>query len=138
AVLVPPEPVTTAEARIERPLVLRVLLRDRPFQDLLEGDPEALQRGYRLKAHVAATTIAVTTAFSVATGSSTFQPKRMSWSYRSRGTVVRTHTKRNSRMNSLSRNQIGPGSHGPCQPPRKSVTHRAERVIRLMYSDIVK
>src|SRR4029077_508588 len=134
AVLVPPEPVTTAEARIERPLVLRVLLRDRPFQDLLEGDPEALQRGYRLKAHVAATTIAVTTALIVATGSSTFQPKRMSWSYRSRGSVARSQMEAKMAPSSLRMNQIGRRSHGPCQPAKKSVTIRPESVMRLMYS----
>src|SRR6266550_2173918 len=41
-VLVPPEPVPPAEARVDRPLVLRVLLRDRLLEDLFEGDPEAL------------------------------------------------------------------------------------------------
>src|SRR5213075_1863010 len=43
-VLVPPEPVPAAEARIDRPLVLRVLLRDRLLEDLLEGYPEPLER----------------------------------------------------------------------------------------------
>src|SRR4051794_34405946 len=79
-VLVPPEPVPSAEPRIDRPLVLRVLLRDRLLEDLLEGDPEALERLERLRAHWKATTrAAVTTAFTVAMGSSTFQPKRISW-----------------------------------------------------------
>ena len=36
----------------------------------------------------------------------------------------------------LSRNQIGPMSHGPCQPAKNSVTIRPEIVIRLMYSAI--
>ena len=36
----------------------------------------------------------------------------------------------------LSRNQIGPMSHGPCQPAKNSVTIRPESVIRLMYSAI--
>ena len=78
------------------------------------------------------------TAFSVATGSNTFHPNRISWSYRSLGSVVRTQMKTNSNRNSLIRNQIGPGRSGPCQPPRKSVTQSADSVIRLMYSDIEK
>src|SRR3954451_1932198 len=41
-VLVAPEAVAAAEARVHRPLVLRVLLRDRLLEDLLEGDAEAL------------------------------------------------------------------------------------------------
>src|SRR5205085_6096937 len=80
-VLVPPQAVAAAETRIDRPLVLRVLLRDRLLEDLLEGDPEALQRLDRLRAHPNATTsAAVTTAFTVAMGKSSFQPKRISWS----------------------------------------------------------
>src|SRR4051812_49185685 len=78
-VLVPPEPVPAAEARVERPLVLRVLLRDRLLEDLLQRDAEALQRRVGVT-HRATTSAAVTSALSVATGSSTFQPKRISWS----------------------------------------------------------
>src|SRR5690348_13551988 len=66
-VLVPPQHVPAAEARIDRALVLRVLLRGRLLEDLLEGDPEALQRLDRLGAHWKATTsAAVTTALTVA------------------------------------------------------------------------
>ena len=37
------------------------------------------------------------------------------------------------------RNQSGPsGAHGPCQPPKKSVTASAESAITLMYSAIWK
>src|SRR5206468_11279317 len=81
-VLVPPEAVAPAEARIDRPLVLRVLLRDRLLEDLLEGDPEALDAVERVSAsHQRATTsAAVTTALIVAAGRSTFQPTRISWS----------------------------------------------------------
>src|SRR5262245_57581984 len=43
AVLVQMEAMAAAETRIDRPLVLRVLLRDRLLEDLLEGDPEALE-----------------------------------------------------------------------------------------------
>src|SRR5579862_2650055 len=83
-VLVLPETVPPAEARIDRPLVLRVLLRDRLLEDLLEGDAEALERLERLERLGtqlnATTSAAVTTALTVAIGSSTFQPKRISWS----------------------------------------------------------
>src|SRR5262249_36383736 len=41
----------SSEARIHRPLVLRVLLRDRLPEDLAEGDREALQALDRLWAH---------------------------------------------------------------------------------------
>src|SRR3569833_1393854 len=75
----------------------------------------------------------------------TFQPKRKNWSYRSRGSVPRSHTKTNSRISTLTVNQstghqpwfaalhseIG---HGARQPPRKSVVHSAETVPMLMYS----
>src|SRR5580765_6496934 len=81
AVLVPPKPVPSAESRVERPLVLRVLLRDGLLEDLLQRDAEAPDRVERLRAHENATTsAAVTSALSVATGSSTFQPKAISWS----------------------------------------------------------
>src|SRR5207302_2975938 len=44
-------PVAPAEARVDRTLVLGVLLRDRPAEDLPEGDREALDRIQRLGAH---------------------------------------------------------------------------------------
>src|SRR6266511_5184833 len=41
--------------------------------------------------------------------------------------------------NTLSKNQSGPsGAYGPCQPPKNSVTARAESVIMLMYSAVWK
>src|SRR4051812_34788376 len=80
AVLVAPQAVAAAEARIERALVLRVLLRDRLLEDLLEGDAEALDGRDRRRHQNATTTSAVITALIVATGSSTFQPKRINWS----------------------------------------------------------
>src|SRR5579884_1957409 len=79
-VLVPPETVAAAEARVDRPLVLRVLLRDRLLEHLLQRDAEALERVRDERAHTQTTSAAVTTALSVATGSSTFQPNRISWS----------------------------------------------------------
>jgi hypothetical protein len=48
-------------------------------------------------------------------------------------------TKRRMRSFPMNHNgpaQLAPSQPGPCQPPRKSVTHRAESVMRLMYSDI--
>src|SRR5215212_3024310 len=42
-VLEAPEPVAPAEARVDGPLVLRVLLRDRLLEDLLQRDAEALE-----------------------------------------------------------------------------------------------
>src|SRR5581483_1736410 len=62
-VLVPVEAVPAAEARVDRPLVLGVLLRDRLLEDLPEGDAETLEAVDRLRAHVAAMTRAVTRAF---------------------------------------------------------------------------
>ena len=75
-----PEPVPSAEAGIDGPLVLGVLLRDGTPEDLLEGDGEPLEAVQRLWAHSHTTRTAVTIAFSVAIGSNTFQPKRISWS----------------------------------------------------------
>ena len=75
------QPVAAAIARIHGPLVLRVLLGDRLLEDLLQRHAEALQRVRDDEAHATATTKkAVTSAFTVAIGSRTFQPKRISWS----------------------------------------------------------
>ena len=79
-VLVQVQPVTSPEPRVDRPLVLRVLLRDRLLEDLLEGDAEALECAGRLWHKNATTKRAVTTALIVATGSRTFQPNFISWS----------------------------------------------------------
>src|SRR5215211_7110411 len=53
-VLVAVQAVPAAPARIDRPLVLGVLLRDRLPEDLPEGDGEALERPERLRAHLRA------------------------------------------------------------------------------------
>src|SRR5207249_2165557 len=80
-VLVAPEAVAAAEARVDGALVLGVLLRDRLLEDLLQRHAEALEGGRNEIGHQTQTTrSAVTSAFRVATGSSTFQPKRISWS----------------------------------------------------------
>ena len=75
-----PQPMAAAEARVDRPLELGVLLGDRLLEDLPEGDGEAFQGLERLRAHSATTRTAVTTALIVATGRSTFHPKLISWS----------------------------------------------------------
>jgi hypothetical protein len=49
AVLVAVQTVAAAEARVERTLVLRVLLRDRLAEDLAERDSEALEGAERLR-----------------------------------------------------------------------------------------
>src|SRR5262245_61284567 len=136
-VLVPVQPVPSAEARVHGFLVLRVLLRDRLVEQLAERDGEALERVERLRHQISTMRKAVTRALIVATGSSTFQPKRISWSYRSRGTEARIQMKSSKKTSSLSMNQIGPygsscSSHGKCQPPKNSVTISAESTIRLM------
>src|SRR5205807_6333046 len=93
-VRVPPEAVAPAEARVDRSLVLGVLLRDRLLEDLPQRDAEAAHRVERLRTHRNATTsAAVTSAFTVASGRRIFQPKAISWSYRSRGSVARSQMK---------------------------------------------
>src|SRR4051812_21863002 len=102
--------VPAAEPRVHRRLVLGVLDGDRALEDAREGRLEALQRraeravraagrarlgraldlddvGSGVIGHVSTTRIAVTRAFTVASGSRIFQPRDMSWSYRSRGRV---------------------------------------------------
>ena len=39
-------------------------------------------------------------------------------------------------MNHSGPAHVAPSQPGPCQPPRKRVTHNAESVIRLTYSDM--
>src|SRR3954453_5814747 len=109
------QPVAPAEARVHRDLVLGVLVRRdvlelarkgrlQPAQRLAERAVEAAGPAGLGAAHhlddviagipshqsVTTTMIAVTRALSVASGSSTFQPNDMSWSYRGRGSVART------------------------------------------------
>src|SRR5947209_5368184 len=73
AVLVPVQPVAPAEPRVDRALVLRVLLRHRLAEQVPEGDAESLE--VVVDAHALYATIAeVTSRLSVASGSSTFQP----------------------------------------------------------------
>src|SRR4051794_17970876 len=80
-VLVLVQAMTAAVARVHRPLVLRVLLRDRLLEDLLQRDAEALQRLWDDRHYFTSTTRnAVARALTVATGSSTFHPNRISWS----------------------------------------------------------
>src|SRR6185436_12190754 len=62
AVLVPVEPVPPAKARVHRPLVLRVLLRDRLAEELPERDGESAQGVDRLRHQMRTTRKAVTSA----------------------------------------------------------------------------
>src|SRR5208337_942973 len=71
-------------------------------------------------------------------GTSTFQPKRMSWSKRKRGKVPRTQIKKKITTKVFNINQITGGNTGPCQPPRNRVTIRAEATIMWVYSPIIK
>ena len=75
------QPVPAAEARVDGPLVLRVLLRDRLLEELPERDREALDAVERLRTQSTQTTSrAVMTALIVAMGSRIFQPNFISWS----------------------------------------------------------
>src|SRR5439155_8099377 len=137
-VFVPVQPVPPAEARIDRPLVLRVLLCDRLLEDLFEGDPEAPEAVGDPGHQSATTSAAVTSALIVAAGRSTFQPNRISWSYRRRGSVARSQRKTNRINNSLIRKQTGRrGDEGAYQLPKKSVTSSSERGIMFMYAHIM-
>src|SRR4029077_12146612 len=79
--LVDVQAVPAPEARVDRALVLRVLLRHRPLEQLPERDGEALDAVEGLGTHETHTTSrAVMTALMVATGSRTFHPNRISWS----------------------------------------------------------
>src|SRR6187399_1626594 len=70
----------------------------------------------------------------------TFQPRRMSWSNRKRGSVQRTHRKRNRKNDVLvrkaatSRDQCACGTNGTVHPPRKSVVVRLAITIIAEYS----
>src|SRR6202046_314063 len=80
-----------------------------------------------------------------AEGISTFQPSRMSWSYRIRGSEARSQKKTNTNTLTLPTNHssghqlvLAPDhteiGHGACQPPRNKVMASAETVITLQYS----
>src|SRR3954447_24371956 len=79
-VLVPVQPVAAAVARVDGPLVLGVLLRDRLLEDVLQRHAEPLERVRDERHQISTTRKAVTSALTVATGSSTFHPNRISWS----------------------------------------------------------
>ena len=68
----------------------------------------------------------VTSRLTRLSGSIAFQPRLMSWSYRGRGNTARMRMKMLRKMNVLSANQMMPGSQGPSQPPKNSVTMSAE------------
>src|SRR5207237_9893895 len=66
-VLVDVQAVPSAEARVDRPLVLRILLRDRLLEDVLQRHAEALERVRDDRHQIQTTSAAVRTAFTVAT-----------------------------------------------------------------------
>src|SRR5262245_12878275 len=75
------------------------------------------------------------------TGRNTFQPSRISWSYRYRGTIAFTMANRKKMNRHLSTNQITPGTQvnaatgeGGIQPPRKRIVAIAHMVAIAMYS----
>src|SRR5471030_176033 len=83
-----------------------------------------------------------------ARGRKIFQPAFMRRSYLRRGMVQRTHTKTNSMTLILAtkamaerrnpKNVAGSSYHGMSQPPKKSVTIKAEIVAMAIYSDMKK
>ena len=72
--------VAPAVARVHGLLVLRVLLRQRLVEELAERDGEAPEGVEWLRHQINTTRKAVARALIVATGSSTFQPRRINWS----------------------------------------------------------
>ena len=81
------------------------------------------------------------------TGMRNFQPKRMNWSYRMRGSVPRSHTKNHMNIHILRVNHSRPHqppanvpspmaemSGGAAGPPRNIVVASAETVNMLTYS----
>jgi len=74
-------------------------------------------------------------------GISFFHPKFINWSYRMRGRLALTHTKKSTINHVLRRNQnvgsihcktVGPKT-GPAHPPRKRVVVSAAMLKTLMY-----
>src|SRR5215218_2549589 len=85
-------------------------------------------------------TTAVTASQARATGMSTFQPKSISRSKRSRGRVARSQMNRKMKKKTLTMNhRIGhsqgrKSGAGPSGPPRKAVVATADTVMMLRYS----
>src|SRR5215212_988914 len=85
-------------------------------------------------------TTAVTATQARATGISTFQPKSISRSKRSRGRVARSQTNRKMKKKTLTTNhRIGhsqgrKSGAGPSGPPRKAVVATADTVMMFRYS----
>ena len=99
--------------------------------------PSSTGRG-RLKSTTRTTAVTATQAR--ATGISTFQPKSISRSKRSRGRVARSQMKMKMKKNTLATNhRIGQSQGrksgaGPSGPPRKAVVATADTVMMLRYS----
>src|ERR1039457_7010627 len=80
----------------------------------------------------------VTSILSKARGVNTFQPKCMSWSYLSLGSVPRIQMKKKARLIVFIINHIGDGSNGPCHPPKKKVAASPPRTMMFIYSPTKK
>ena len=78
----------------------------------------------------------MTRTLRVASGSSTFQPRLISWSYRRRGSVARTQMKTRTRPSIFASIQIGSRKlgPGPIQPPRNIAAAIPETTRISMYS----
>src|SRR6185503_13970948 len=95
---------------------------------------EAHARPSRI-ACAATTARAVTNRLSSDAGRSHFQAKPMSWSMRTRGSVPRIHTNRNTRPKVLPRNQMSPATqsklmyaHSPIRPPTMTLNSTKPRI----------
>src|SRR4030042_1180353 len=75
------------------------------------------------------TCMAVTKRFISASGKRNFQASPISWSIRTRGSVVLVHTITKKTMNVFIMNQSHGGSKGPRQPLKKRVVMRADMAI---------
>src|SRR5258708_32651221 len=89
--------------------------------------------------------VAIIRVHTSAPGMRTFQPSRISWSYRILGSEPRSQTNTNMKIETLARNQssghqpeLAPDhteiGHGAAQPPRNSVVARPDTVIIVPYS----
>ena len=70
----------------------------------------------------------------IASGSNTFQPKLINWSYLNLGKVALSQMKNRRNMSIYMRNHTTGARNGPCHPPKNSVVARAETLIILPYS----
>src|SRR5277367_3000512 len=82
----------------------------------------------------ASTTAPVTSKFSSARGSITFQPQDINWSKRGLGSAARNRMNMQMKNIVFAANHKGAGSHGPSQPPKNNNEMVAEIRVTPMYS----